>query len=68
MMIPLSFSTPLVLSISDNKSASLNLLMDFWEMELGEVSVSKILFGVVQVEWGKEFVTRLGWIQLALMA
>jgi hypothetical protein len=37
-------------------------------MELGEVSVSKILFGVVQVEWGKEFVTRLGWIQLALMA
>jgi hypothetical protein len=68
MMIPLLFSTLRVLSISDNKSVLLNLLMDFWGVELGEVSTLKILFGVVRVEWGMGFVRCLWQIQLALIA
>ena len=67
MMAPLSFSTPRVPSISGNKSVLLNLLMDFWGAELGEVSMSKILFGAVQVKWGKGFVRRLGQTQLGLI-
>jgi hypothetical protein len=67
MMTPQSFSTPRIPSILDNKSVLLNLLMDFWGVELGEVSMLKILFGAVRVKWGKEFVRRLGQTQLALI-
>ena len=67
MMAPLSFFTPRVPSISGNKSVLLNLLMDFWGAELGEVSMLKILFGAVRVKWGKGFMRCLGQTQLGLI-
>ena len=60
MTFPILFSTLHLLSILDNKFASLNLLMDFWEVGLGGMSMSKTLFEAAQVQLGMGHARYLG--------